>query len=57
VGPPATRAAALALIAAALVVAMLSYGFWQAWWQSSLWLIAAIAIVAPWRPLRVPTEP
>jgi exopolysaccharide production protein ExoQ len=46
VGPPATRATALALIAAALVVAMLSYGFWQAWWQSSLWLIAALTIVA-----------
>jgi exopolysaccharide production protein ExoQ len=57
VGPPATRAAALALIAAALVVAMLSYGFWQAWWQSSLWLIAALAIVAAPRPSRMPAEP
>jgi O-antigen ligase len=51
VGPPATRAAALALIAAALVVALLSYGFWQAWWQSSLWLIAAFVIAVAPRPL------
>jgi len=35
------RALALALIASGLVVAMLSYGFWQAWWQASLWLTAA----------------
>jgi len=49
-GPPATRAAALAVVAASLVVAMLSYGFWQAWWQSSLWIIAALALaVAPAR--------
>ena len=51
VGPPATRATALALVAAALVVALLSYGFWQAWWQSSLWLIAAFVIAAAPRPL------
>ena len=49
-GPPATRAAALSLIAAALVVAMLSYGFWQAWWQSSLWLIATFVIAVAARP-------
>lgn len=35
---------ALAPLLAVAVVAMLSYGFWQAWLQSSLWLIAALVI-------------
>jgi len=43
---PAGRAAALALLASALVVAMLSYGFWQEWWQASLWLAAAVLLTA-----------
>jgi O-antigen ligase len=34
-------AGALAWAAAALVVAMLSYGVWQEWWLSSLWLTCA----------------
>jgi len=56
VGPPATRAAMLSLMAATVVVAMLSYGFWQAWWQSSLWLIAALAVAAaPRAPRAVET--
>jgi O-antigen ligase len=42
--PPPARAAALALVAGSLVVAMLSYGFWQAWWQSALWLIGAAMV-------------
>ena len=42
----AQRSTALALLASALVVAMLSYGFWQEWWQSSLWLVAAVSISA-----------
>src|SRR5579883_2632305 len=50
-GPPALRAASLAAVAGALVVAMLSYGFWQAWWQSSLWLIGALMVaLAPGLP-------
>jgi O-antigen ligase len=56
VGPPATRAATLALTAAALAVAMLSYGFWQAWWQSSLWLLAALATAVAPRPSRAPAD-
>lgn len=35
-------AAALAWATAALVVGMLSYGAWQAWWLSCLWLTAAL---------------
>ena len=35
------RAGALAWAAAALVIAFLSYGIWQAWWLSCLWLTAA----------------
>lgn len=42
------RAAAIALAAAALLIGLLSYGAWQAWWLSCLWLLAAIfAGVAP----------
>jgi O-antigen ligase len=33
-----SRAAALAWSASALVVALLSFGIWQAWWLSCLWL-------------------
>jgi exopolysaccharide production protein ExoQ len=43
-GPPAVQATSLAVLVASLVVAMLSYGFWQAWWQSSLWLIGALMV-------------
>ena len=46
-GPSSRRATALAALAGGLVVAMLSYGFWQAWWQASLWLIAAAFLAAP----------
>jgi exopolysaccharide production protein ExoQ len=42
--PKAIRAVMLSLVAATLVVAMLSYGFWQAWWQSSLWIMGALVI-------------
>lgn len=37
-----SRPIGLALIAAALVVGLLSFGVWQAWWQSTLWLIASL---------------
>ena len=40
----ATRSRGLALVAGALVVALVSYGFWQAWWQCSLWMTAALAV-------------
>jgi O-antigen ligase len=36
------RAEALAWSASALVIAMLSFGIWQAWWLSSLWLTSAL---------------
>lgn len=36
------RAGALAFAAAALVIGLLSFGVWQAWWQSCLWLTAAL---------------
>ena len=46
--PARSRAIGLSLSAAALIVALVSYGFWQAWWQSSLWLLAALTLaVAP----------
>lgn len=42
----ATRAISIAVIPAALVVALLSYGFWQAWWQSCLWFVATFVLAA-----------
>jgi hypothetical protein len=38
----ATPATALGFAGAVLPVAMLSYGAWQAWWLSSLWLGASL---------------
>jgi len=32
----------LAWAGSALVIALLSYGAWQAWWLSALWLTAAL---------------
>jgi exopolysaccharide production protein ExoQ len=39
---PYARAAALGLGASALVIGLLSFGIWQAWWLSSLWLTASL---------------
>ncbi|MBF0327364.1 MAG: O-antigen ligase family protein [Alphaproteobacteria bacterium] len=36
------RPAHLACLTAALVVASVSYGAWQSWWVSALWIIAAL---------------
>jgi O-antigen ligase len=38
-----SRAAALGWSAAVLIVALLSFGIWQAWWLSCLWLTCALA--------------
>ena len=40
--PPWRRAMALGYAAAALAPALLSFGAWQAWWLSTLWLGAAL---------------
>lgn len=46
--PQAQRDVCAAALVAALVVGCLSYGIWQSWWQSSLWLTAVLfATVAP----------
>ena len=46
--PPAHRSARAAALFAAFAVGCLSYGIWQSWWQSSLWLIGALfAVVTP----------
>ena len=51
--PTHERAAALALCGSAHIVALLSFGVWQAWWQSTLWLVAALyAANAPQAPAR-----
>ena len=36
--PPTQRALALGCAASALTIAMLSFGAWQAWWLSTVWL-------------------
>jgi O-antigen ligase len=42
--PRLHQACAIALIGCALVVAFLSYGFWQEWWMSELWILAALML-------------
>ena len=42
----AARAGALAYAAAALVIALIAYGIWQAWWVSTLFLTAALVSAA-----------
>jgi O-antigen ligase len=39
---PERRAGALALTVAALPVGLLSFGIWQAWWLSTVWLSASL---------------
>jgi O-antigen ligase len=41
-----TRSATVALVASVLTVSSLSYGIWQSWWFSVLWLASAFAMVA-----------
>jgi exopolysaccharide production protein ExoQ len=46
----ATRAIGLATFAGALPPLLLSFGIWQAWWQSTLWIAAALVVAAGDRP-------
>ncbi len=39
---PSRRAGALALSVAVLAVGLLSFGIWQAWWLSTVWLSASL---------------
>jgi O-antigen ligase len=48
--PPPQRALALGCAAAVLTIAMLSFGAWQAWWLSSIWLVAALLAGVRSRP-------
>jgi len=45
-------AGAIATVAAGIVVALVGYGIWQAWWMAALWLAAALtaAIGPPHQP-------
>ena len=49
--PPPQRALALGCAAAMLTIAMLSFGAWQAWWLSSIWLVAALLAGVQPRPV------
>jgi len=49
--PPPQRALALGCAAAVLTIAMLSFGAWQAWWLSSVWLTAALLAGVQPRPV------
>jgi O-antigen ligase len=44
--PRMARAAGLAVIGGALPPLLLSFGVWQAWWLSALWLAAALVVAA-----------
>jgi exopolysaccharide production protein ExoQ len=46
----ATRAIGLATFAGALPPLLLSFGIWQAWWQSTLWIAAALVVATGDRP-------
>lgn len=48
------RAAALGGMVCAVLIASISYGAWQSWWQNGLWLTATFFIVALTRD---PTQP
>lgn len=37
-------ATCLATVVAGLVIMQISYGIWQGWWQSALWLVAGITL-------------
>lgn len=37
-------AAGMAALACGLVIATVSYGFWQSWWQATMWLSAAMMV-------------
>jgi exopolysaccharide production protein ExoQ len=39
------RAAAAATLTSAIIVSMVSYGFWQYWWQATLWAAALCCYV------------
>ncbi len=45
-GPPLRQAAMVATLVTSVMVASLSYGIWQGWWFSTLWLLAAMAVAA-----------
>jgi O-antigen ligase len=54
--PPDSRAGALALVASCLTIGFLSFGVWQEWWQSSVWLaVALFAAVAIPRDITAPS--
>jgi O-antigen ligase len=48
-GTAAGQAATAATLAAGLIIASVSFGVWQSWWLSTLWLAAALVV-----PLRKP---
>ncbi|CAA7621832.1 Lipid A core-O-antigen ligase and related enzyme [Candidatus Terasakiella magnetica] len=50
--PPHSRVAAASLLLGCLVVSVVSFGFWQSWWQSSMWMLTAwlIAVTASVSP-------
>jgi O-antigen ligase len=40
--------AAMTMLASSVLIAAVSYGFWQSWWQATLWLLGVwLAALAP----------
>jgi O-antigen ligase len=44
--PRIGRAAASGAVAGTFAIATVSFGFWQSWWQASMWLAAAFLVLA-----------
>lgn len=52
--PGLSRPATMAALLATFIVGNMSFGFWQSWWQGSLWIIfAACTIRSPRRPEQI----
>ncbi len=40
-----SRATTAAVLSGGLLVALVSFGFWQNWWQAALWMLAGFALI------------
>ena len=50
VGDVRARAACLGTVTVVVVIASLNYGFWQGWWQATIWLLASLAVAVASTP-------
>lgn len=50
VGDVRAQAACLGTVAAVAIIASLSYGIWQGWWQTTIWLLASLTVAVASTP-------